>query len=236
MANKKVENTEVDVFDIMENIIKERETKEEKESSIKTVPFLKVCIKCEEKIDGDVSETAFKRYLDKYITVKDYIPLSYKKNLLDIFFSSIESEDGDFSDLAYLFEMFTVLHILMFYTNIEIDVTELTEENYDLVVHSGLADYIKSKCEKDFNKTYSMAMQAISFKTYEIISNFANTVDIDGARDLFADTQNAVSEIDIEKLRFMKDIMDYNNPALKDVKDAIYDETRKIIETKQKKE
>lgn len=194
----------------------------------KTVAFATVYEKCVDKISGKISDMKFEKFLDDNVIVKDYIKIANKRSLIDTF-HIVNNGDMDFSDLTFTYEIYSVLHMLFSYTNINITSDEISEQNYDAVMESGLYWYIKSMCEEDYNVLYNMMYNSLSFKNYQIMRMFEENYDVDGVERILNNTTGALREIDEEKLALMKDIMDFNNPALNKIKDMVYDATESAI-------
>lgn len=140
--------------------------------------------------------------------------------------------EEDLYDLTYLFEIFSVLIVLFAYTNINIVEEEMTDENYDVVMASGLVDYIKSKCAKDYQLFREMMSKSLEFKSYQSIKKFAISLDLGTLETISNQTGKMFNDVDVEKLSLIKDIVEFNNPALKNVQNFIYDATKELISEK----
>lgn len=214
---------------------KKKENVEENKSILlsekKRVEFCAVFQKCVDKLDGQITEDEFINYLNDKIHVNNYLSLSYKSSMINSFYDSI-FVDEELYDLAYLFEIFSVLIVLLAYTNINIVDEEMIEENYDVVMASGLVDYIKIKCNKDFELFRDMMGKSLNFRCYQSIKKFTISMDLETLEMASKQTQNMFKEIDTEKLSLIKEISEFNNPSLKNVQNFIYDATKELISEK----
>lgn len=187
-------------------------------------PFWILFEKCLDKVNGKINQDEFIKFLDEKIDVSDYIPLHTKKSIIDIFYVVNESSENDFSDLTYLFEMFSVFTMLFLYTNIEIEDEEMTEINYDFVIKSGLVKYLKSKCKDDYKLLYNMFINSISFRNSMFVKTFADTLNIDELKNTFKETEIGFKDMDESKLSLIKSILEFNDPSLLKVKNMLYNE------------
>lgn len=199
------------------------------QTSKKDIQFFVLYEKCMDKISGKISEGEFFDYLETKLEVVPYIQIGLKKSIVDIFFITNDNGENDFSDITYLLELYSVFTMLFIYTNIAIVGDEMVQDNYDVIVMSGLSDFIKSKCGSDYNRLYNMILNASMFKGSMIMQQFANDIDIEELKTYGEKTQTAVGEIDTDKLSLMKEILEFNNPSIKKVKDMLYAETDKAI-------
>lgn len=176
---------------------------------------------CNDRIEGNISETKFIDYLNKNLIVSKYISLGTKRDMIFLFYA-INDELNDYSNMTYMFELYSVLFMLFAYTNIEISDEEINENNYNVAMESGLVDYIKEKVGKDFNIFYNMIINSMNFKGYQLISMFADSLNIDEIKNFSIETQKVLGDMDIEKLSLLKTILEFNDPSLNKLNNDIY--------------
>lgn len=186
------------------------------------VKFSSIKEKYEKKEKNEITQEELNQYFLDNIKVSDYITLNTKRIMTDFFFLKIEDSQEDFVQLSYQFELFSIMIILILYTNIELEEDDVIPESYDIIIESKLYDYIKFYCEEDFIRFVNMAERAIQFKTTKIIDEFGaldeNTLDngINKLKELFGEMKQ-------EDLTLMKDIVSFNDPALLNLKNKIYE-------------
>lgn len=197
---------------------------ENKNSVLSKKPPIEFCTVfecCLNKIHGKITEREFKKFLKNNVQVDKYISLSTKQSLLDTF-HDIGIVDNGLYDLTGLFEIHSILIVLFSYTNINIVDEELTEQNYNVVMESGLVDYIKNQCGEDYRLFLDMVNRTFIFKCYQMSKQFLTLTDIETLEEVVNQTGRMFNEMDNEKLSLIKEVVEFNDPSLQTVKNTLY--------------
>ncbi len=185
------------------------------------VSFLDIYPKCMDKINKKISHEEFVEFLDNEIEVEKYISVSIKKSLSDLFFI-VNSDDKDFVEMALMLEVHKVFGILFSYTNIQIKPSEILAENYDVVLHSGLYDYIRARCNNDFILACNLIDNALKFKCASIAEVFNDGYDVDNLKEIVESSGNMFKNIETDKLSNITNILEMNDPSMVKLRDEIY--------------
>lgn len=186
---------------------------------------------------GLISKEQLTSWLDENVKVKKYISLSTKYAIISVFVNNINTIVDDINieeDLDYLYMTYDInlmFGLLFQYIDIPVISKYRSIENYDLVMESGLYDYLMDKCEKDYrvmvekcDRLTGINNLSITRELSNIFGNPPSVEDIERIKDLIN------NEIDVEKLNIIKAIEEYNNPTLKKIIDrAERESVREII-------
>lgn len=125
----------------------------------KKINLTDVLDNCKIRLNGLMDDEKFNSFTSE-LEVRAYMPIREKRLFLMLFL--IDIKYITYSENAYddeiKIEVSSLFNILLRYTNINVVGYEsyFTEDNYDLIYQSGLADYIFSTCERDYNKSIDM--------------------------------------------------------------------------------
>lgn len=184
-------------------------------------------------VNGLVSKDDFYSWLDENIKVKQYLSIANKYAIISMFSDKVNQEINDYLDknnaTGYIYMTYDInmmFELLFKYIDMVVLSKNRTIENYDLVMQSGLYDYIISKCGKDYDDLVKKCDRASNIDTMGIIREISNMFvnppsveDIEKIKDIIN------NDIDKEKLEVLKAIEEYNNPTLKKIVDNISKET-----------
>lgn len=198
----------------------------------KIIPFLNVYLKCKEVIEGKITNDEFNKFLYEEIEIEQYLPIQIKKSLIDIFFVRNNMEIQDFSDMSFAFEVYSILGLLLMYTNIDVSAEEMIAENYDIVIQSGLAEYVVDECREDYNRLYNMGINAIIFKNSFVIDSLSHLTP-DNLTNAIDNTRNLIDGMSEDKLRIMKDVLEFNDPHITEIKESIYSGADLFVKNKE---
>lgn len=177
----------------------------------------------------------FNDFLQENIKITKYLPIGRKYAIIDIFSTSfsytisdmLQDKFSTFSDILMKYEMDKMFDILFRYIDIDFDVRYKNSEEYDLIMQSGLYDYILQYCGKDYNRICSELDVAVGIKDMSIIQLFNEKLSMVN----IADTERmieAIEGIDKNKIDKLLKIAEMNDPLTKDVVDAIRTESYKV--------
>lgn len=191
--------------------------------------------KCLNIMDGKIDKESFYIWIDENIDFNNYIDVSLKKSYIDIFYTSYTFENNDFTDLAFAFELYSKLVLMLTYTNVDFDLERVTDKEYDILMKSGFCDYVIKKIGDDYKIWIAMFERTVNMRNAFILDSFNTVV----AEDVIASNTKMVKEafenIGEDKLKYVMEIMESNDPALKKLKDTIYDASKEIIQEKESK-
>lgn len=140
------------------------------------VMLSEVIKKCEDFDKGN-SEKEVLDELGSRITVKSYLPILEKMEILYDFYFSKNSLFSSIEGEIIEFEMNKFWKILLRYTNIEIDDKKLCNlDNYDLCF-SMIHDYIVQFCYIDYNRTCKMVSDYMIMTCVKMISSYFEEMD-----------------------------------------------------------
>lgn len=188
-------------------------------------------------VNGLISKESFYSWLDENIKVKSYLSIVVKYATISIFSEKVTQEINDYLEkkeatgyIYMTYDINLVFELLFKYIDMVVISKNRTIENYDLVMQSGLYEYIISKCGKDYEDLVKKCDRASNIDTMGIIRELSNIFvnppsveDIEKIKDIIN------NDIDKEKLQILKAVEEYNNPTLK----KILDKASRITETQE---
>lgn len=123
-------------------------------------------------------------------------------------------------DTASDMEKIYVTRFILSYVDTGYEFYQITDDDMEVMYETGLIDYILNFCERDFNIMKRMFENAIKFKYLNMAKSLLS--DISSSEN--TDNINKVVEIfnDDKKMETVAEIMRYNDPALKALKDEIF--------------
>lgn len=194
--------------------------------------------KCIQYNCNTITKDEFIKFLDENLIVEKYVNSDLKKSYIVLFYAMNSEEENDYVDMAYLFEIFSILMFLFAYTNIDIKVDDMNEVIYDIVIKSGLEEYISDKVGKDFNNWIKLFEKTVMFRNAYVLENLNNNIDLDELKKFSKETQSNFSNMDKSQLEYVATIIENNDPSMQKIKNAIYDgiTNMPIVEEDTKKE
>lgn len=175
-----------------------------------------------QKTSNLISADDFQEWLDNNIDINKYISISKKYAIASVFSDRIFFNMTDldiFNDIDNIFlqyEIEKIFIILSSYTNINIEDKNRNIQNYDLIMNSGLYDYIENNCRKDCNKLSEIIDKVSGINTLSIMQQFVMFIgkqpsveDMEKIKDIIN------NEIDKDKLEILQTVQEYNNPMIK---------------------
>ena len=163
---------------------------------------------------NEMTKEEYEKFLKDNIIVNKYIPIAKKYAMISSFCSEFNKVvfDVDKSNQTEI-ELYS---LLFGYTNIIIASDERNITNYDLIMSSGLYDYIYIKCKNDYdniiekcNRLNGIDNLWILSKLNDIFCNPMNVENIEKIKDIIN------NEVDKDKLKFINSIVEFNNPQIK---------------------
>ena len=188
-------------------------------------------------VNGLISKEDFYSWLDENIKVKSYLSIATKYAIISMFSDRLNQDISYYLEkkeaTGYIYMMYDInimFELLFKYIEIIVLSKNRTIENYDLVMQSGLYDYIVDKCGNDYKNLVEKCDRASNIETMGIIRELSNIfVNPPSVEDMEKIKDIINNDIDKEKLQVLKAVEEYNNPTLK----KILDKASKITETQE---
>lgn len=158
----------------------------------------------------------------------------YKKGMIVslamIDFDLLEMSPGYEEETAIDIEEIYVTRFILSYVETSEDTYRINTDDIDDLYNAGFVDYVLDYCSRDFDVLKRMFENAIKFKYINLFGNMVgnvsseeNTRNIEKISKIFED-KTTVSKV--------ANIMQYNDPALKSLKDEIYKPLEKKVRKK----
>lgn len=161
----------------------------------------------------------------------DYLPLSSKRAYLGVFIMRIgmmEIDLEDASNFAIELEKLSTLYLLLQpYTNIEIDVDDFSDEDYDTLMRSGFINKVMHFCGADYYKTQNLLSE--SYRIESIIKNYnaSQELDLNKIEKTIESLKNMFSNLSSEDIQNLNSIITANDPIYGALKEYITTDTIK---------
>lgn len=213
----------------MTDEIKNEEIKTEITEEPKIYQIYEILAAAAEWLNDPENEGKAKNFenIKSNLIIREYLPLGQKEICLKKAIVDVRSEEELMPYTAsILYEISILFNCLLAYVvNLEPDINNLYKDAsfYDLIVLSGLKDYILSFCEKDYKEMRHMANRMITFDNLKELTKTLNSASPEAIDELTKEFKNFTAETNIEMLKRVSDIMAHNDPLVTKVKDAIED-------------
>lgn len=170
----------------------------------------------------------FVEFLNGNVNVESYIPIGRKTAIMDIFsrnFSIVienilNDKFATLSELYMEYEMRKIFDILLKYIDVEFDMTYQNNMEYDLIMQSGLYDYIINVSYADYHKFCEYLDYVVGIRDISILDLFnkkLNTPTVDDVEKMVSKIEN----IDKNKIDKLMKIVEMNDPLTTAVRDII---------------
>lgn len=168
-----------------------------------------------------VSKEDFELWIDENYDIRSYVSISKKYAILNIAKYDVERElqkymeYGEMHNMYLHYDLCKMYYLLFSYIDISAFPKDLTIDVYDLIMQSGFFDYVMSFCKKDYDKFEKITDRYFGINEYILINSMK---DIFGNFPTQEEAQNVadiLNGLDIEKLKVLQTVEEYNNPLLK---------------------
>lgn len=181
----------------------------------KKVKFQDLLAIAKSMIENDITEDKVSSYLDGikiygYVSVAKKFEYAETINAMDLF---ADTADLPSSYVAAKLEVIKKMLAIKFYTNVEVDNDDMTFENYDMLMSSGLYDVLSQPFEKDYNRLCDVVKDSIGIRNItDVTSMLASFNHKQAVKDLkeFKKLLN-----DKEDMNNILEILKFNNPLMK---------------------
>ncbi len=170
----------------------------------------------------------FKLYLQRNISVKPYVSISKKcayvdiaaMNLSHILQEMIDDKVSSLADMCMYIEMEKLFTGLFMYINVNFNTDYQTYVEYDLIMESGLFEYVMKYAEKDYERFTHDVDIAVGIHDMSIIEAIKQHLHIPTEEEVNAMTES-LKNIDDTKMDKILRISDMNNPTLASFVDGV---------------
>ena len=203
----------------------------------KTMKLSEVIVICNDIVGGKyATQDEITEVLDN-IRVVNYITLMEKYEvLLNVLYAPAYFDDGIEQRAMYL-ETAKLWQGLFAYTNVDVKSEPhlKTMQNYDLIM-SVIGDILISLCYNDYNRLCTMIDTCISFEHVLSVSDKLSEIDVNKLDNYMEDTQKLIDFIQTNKkdLEILQQIVEFNDPQLKELKEEINKTSAKAANKKKK--
>ena len=159
------------------------------------------------------------------LIIRDYMPLEQKEIIMRKVLIDMRSEEEVMPYTAsILYEIALVFDCLLAYVvNLDPDIDNVYKDAsfYDLIVMSGLKDYILSFCGKDYENMRHMADRMITFDNLKELTKALEVASPEAVNELTREFKNFTADTNIEMIKKIGEIMAHNDPLITKVKGAV---------------
>jgi len=200
-----------------------QEVKEENKSVLLSEIIEAISVEIPAFVNFDNNET-FDRICNG-LTFKPYLPLRDKRHALSMFMVHVNLLEFDLeepTEFAIDLEKLYLLHLLLEpYTNMEVDVLDLTDEDYDVLVISGFVNKVLEFCGNDYYKMKELVDE--SFRVQTIIKNYKNIeeLNLDKMGEMIESLKTVFGDLSSEDISNLNSIITANDPLYGKLKEYI---------------
>lgn len=233
MSNEKTTKIEKTTQAELEKTIKEEKVKEKyaKGSSIKekkdtddSITLEEIVLFAQKCISKKISKDGYDAFIKK-LNIKSYLPLEKKAQILISLIMQLVYTEGFVSEMATIdLEIRKLFRCLLAYTDMDInsvDVYPIDFSTYDVIVESGLYDYILSICEKDYKRLEKLIEQAISFESVMQVSMNMAQLNPDEMHSQIKDAQKFMEGFSSKDIEHFAQIATLQDPLVHDIANMI---------------
>lgn len=176
------------------------------------------------------------------IIIRNYIPFAEKFSMIKNLGNNINkkinelinNEDFGYDYIFMEYELNKYFMLFNKYTSIIIKNDDMTLENYDILMSSGVFDYIYNICQKDYEDFSNLCDRVTGIDNLSITRQLSNLLTTDTVSKNLRSIKRSIDNISKEKLNTLKEIHEFNNPLYKELYDNIIKSSVKKSKDKQK--
>lgn len=162
--------------------------------------------------------------IKRKLVIKTRMPIDLKEIFIDKALFEAKLRDEQATTFAVGMEVFLMFDCLLAYTNIEqkIKFEYKNYEIYNLILDSGLYDYIYGFCAKDYDNLRDIAYRAFSYENLIKLVEVISAVDTENVKDLtneIIDFKQNKKYADI--ISDIKEITRFNDPVIAKLSDSL---------------
>lgn len=207
--------------------IKNEETKVETAEGPKTYQIYEILAAAAEWLNDPENEEKANLFetIKSQLIVREYMPLGQKEICLRKAIIDVRSDEELMPYTASILYEIAVLFdcLLAYVVNLEPDIDNLYKDAsfYDLIVMSGLKDYILSFCGEDYEDMRHMADRMITFDNLKELTKTLEVASPEAVNELTREFKNFTADTNIEMIKHLSEIMAHDDPLMIKVKGAI---------------
>lgn len=194
---------------------KKKENVEENKSVLLSEIINKINIEIPASADLDDDKVFNKLFGD--VSFNIYVPIHLKKGYIGLYMSRSNFVMFDLDEpytLVTELEKLSVLHLLIKpYTNIEVDIEELSDDDYDALLTSGFVDKIISICGNDYNKLLGLLNETYRVEKMINDNELMKSFDTEQMMDVIEKMKNLFENLSEEQLSKIEGIVSANDPT-----------------------
>lgn len=172
--------------------------------------------------------------------IQQYAVIEAVKSQYDDFIKQSAATDNkdDYGTTYYsmMYDVYSTLIILGFYTGAYVKSKNLNMKEYDLVMSTGLYDYVMDNGGRSIEETFKKCERVTGIDNYFLIRDFVNQFVQGYSPEKAKAVRQELNKLDLRKLQLMKDVSKYNSPVAAAVSEYLYrnDKTLEPIITEEK--
>lgn len=235
MSNEKTTKIEKTTQAELEKTIKENKVKqkyittssaETKNSTDGRITLEEVVIFAQRCVNKEISKEGYDAFIKK-LNIKSYLPLEKKSQILISLIMQLVYTEGFVSEMAAIdLEIRKLFRCLLAYTDMDVnsvDAYPIDFSTYDVIVESGLYDYILSICKKDYKRLEKLIEQAISFESIMQVSMNMAQMDPDKMYSQIKDAEKFMQGFSSKDVEHFAQIATLQDPLVHDIANMIRD-------------
>jgi hypothetical protein len=189
--------------------------------------------KMAQRVNGLISKEDFYMWLNENMETQPYLSIvkkyavsqAFSENLTKSLDKDIDEIGLDFFYLTYdLNQMFALLFA---YTDIVVTSKHRTIANYDLVMQSGLYDYILSCCKDDYKTLVEKCDRVSGIDSLFLVNSVLKNLRQPSVEEWEQIRDIINNDIDKEKFEIIRDIQEFNDPTMKVIRKSIKEKSAK---------
>jgi hypothetical protein len=184
-----------------------------------------------------MSKDDFHKFLEENLTINTYIPVIQKYALVGIvgkiYKNSVKVEENseDFSaEYIYMrYEVIKMFNLLFKYIDMVVPVEKQTLKDYDLVMESGLYDFIESRCHNDYQYLSNMCDKISGVDNLLLVHEFIHEIGDRFSVENMKEIRKELSKLDMRKLKLLESVAQFNDPITAEVANALKEKTHEEV-------
>lgn len=166
-------------------------------------------------IENDITEDKVRQYLNGikiygYISVAKKFEYAEMINAMDLFADTAEFPS---SYIAAKLEVIRKMLAIRYYTNVDVDNEDMTFENYDILMASGLYDVLAEPFKKDYVRLYDITKDSISIRNMTDVNSMLASYNHKQVKKDIKEINKLLTES--EGYRNLIELLKFNNPSVK---------------------
>lgn len=180
----------------------------------KKVKFEDLLAIAKSMIENDISEDKVRKYLDGikiygYISVAKKFEYAEMINAMDLF---ADTADFPSSYIAAKLEVIRKMLAIRYYTNVDVSNDDMTFENYDILMVSGLYDVLSETFKKDYARLCDITKDSINIRNIMDVNSMLASYNHKQVKKDIKEINKLLTEN--EGYKNLIELLKFNNPAI----------------------